>query len=123
MKRLLIIVMILLCGTCMAQSKKASKNPTQTAVINIPGWCCKSLNPTITNTLAYEKGVTKWDLDQPNKKLTITFNPKKTSPEKVEKALAENGVRTEHFKPNPRAIKDLPKCCQPAAKGENSHCK
>lgn len=116
MKKLIIILLVLACGTCMAQNKKGTK----TADINIPGYCCNGLNATIEKTLAYEKGVVEWKLDKDHKKVTITYKEGKTTPDKVEKALSENGVRTEHYKANPKAIPHLPKCCQPAAKGEGS---
>ena len=114
MKRLIIILLVLACGTCFAQNKKGTK----TATINIPGYCCHGLDATIENTLAYEPGVTSWKLNKDGKCVVITYKEGKTTPDKVEKALAQNGVRVEHYKPNPKAISKLPKCCQPAARGE-----
>lgn len=120
MKKILFLLLVIaISGTSFAQKKKDVK----TAIINIPGWCCHSLDPTIENTLAYENGVTDWKLDKDKKQVTITYKEGKTTPDKVEKALAQNGVRTQNYKPNPKAITKLPKCCQPAARGENPNCK
>lgn len=118
MKRTFVIILfVVLCGTTMfAQSKKNTK----TAEISIPGYCCNGLNATIEKTLAYERGVVEWTLHQDKKSVTVVYRDKKTNPQKIEKALAENGVRTANFEPNPRAIEKLPKCCQPAARGEKS---
>lgn len=118
MKRTFVIILfVVLCGTTMfAQSKKNTK----TAEISIPGYCCNGLNATIEKTLAYERGVVEWTLHQDKKSVTVVYRDSKTNPQKIEKALAENGVRTVNFKPNPRAIEKLPKCCQPAARGEKS---
>ena len=117
MKKIAIIMsLIVLCGTtAMAQKKSPSE---QSATIKIPSYCCNGLTKTIENTLAYEKGVVKWSLDQPNKQITVVYKDNKTNPQKIEKALANNGVMTEHEQPNPKAIDRLPACCRPAARGE-----
>lgn len=120
MKRFVIILLVMACcGSCFAQKKKNTK----TVELQLPGYCCKKLNPTIENTLAYEKGVVEWTLDRDNKKVTVTYKEGKTTPDTIEKALARNGVRTQHYEANPKMISKLPACCQPAAKGEPSHCK
>jgi len=112
-----LLIALMICGVASAQ-KKNSNN--KTAEIAIPGYCCKGLNATIEKTLAYERGVVEWTLHQDKKSVTVVYKDGKTSPEKIEKALAENGVRTANCKPNPRAIEKLPACCQPAARGEAS---
>jgi len=123
MKRLTLLILLLaaFCGGVNAQGKKLPAD-AKTAVISIPGYCCKGLNATIEKTLAYERGVVSWTLNLEQKNVSVVYRSKKTDPEKIEKALSENGVRTEHFAANPRAIKDLPKCCQPAARGQEANC-
>lgn len=123
MKRLTLLILLLaaFCGGVNAQGKKLPAD-AKTAVISIPGYCCKGLNATIEKTLAYERGVVSWTLNLEQKNVSVVYRSKKTDPGKIEKALSENGVRTEHFAANPRAIKDLPKCCQPAARGQEANC-
>lgn len=115
------IILMVLCLTltfgAAAQSGKKTKN-TQSADILLPGWCCKSLVPTIENTLAYESGVVSWTLDQASKTVTVVYYNSKTNPDKIEKALSKNGILTEHYKAHPRGLKKLPKCCQPSNSGE-----
>ena len=119
MKKIIVLVIIsMLCGNAAFAQKKASKN--KTAEISIPGYCCKGLNATIEKTLAYERGVESWTLNLEKKSVTVIYREDKTNPDKIEKALAANGVRTANAKPNPRAIEKLPACCQPAARGEAS---
>ena len=120
MKRRIIIVLAMLFSSSFCQAQKKQEKGTVKAEIAIPGYCCKGLNATIERTLAYEKGVVEWTLNQEKKSVTVFYKESKTSPAKIEKALAENGVRTAHEKPNPRAIPKLPACCQPAARGESS---
>ena len=115
---IMLVVAVVCCSTASAQNK-TGKN-TKTADISIPGYCCKGLNATIEKTLAYERGVVEWTLHQDKKSVTVVYKEGKTDPAKIEKALAANGVRTANEKPNPRAIEKLPKCCQPAARGEAS---
>jgi len=127
MKKLTFLLLLLaaMCGGVSAQSVVQGKKlpaDAKTAVIAIPGYCCKGLNATIEKTLAYERGVVSWTLSPEQKNISVVYRSKKTNPEKIEKALSENGVRTQHFAANSRAIKDLPKCCQPAARGEVTNC-
>ena len=128
MKRFILLTLLLAAigGSVSAQNKAQEKKlpaDAKTVQLTIPGYCCKGLNATIENTLAYEKGVVSWTLNQEQKQVTVVYRSKKTTPEKIEKALSDNGVRTEHYAANPRAIKDLPKCCQPAARGEEGNYK
>ena len=125
MKKLAFLILLLAAflGGVNAQGKQKELPPdAKSAQISIPGYCCKGLNATIENTLAYERGVISWTLDPELKNVSVLYRSKKTNPDKIEKALSENGVRTEHYAANPRAIKDLPKCCQPAARGEEKGC-
>ena len=125
MKKIAFLILLLtaICGSMSAQSMQKELPPdAKTTQIAIPGYCCKGLNATIENTLAYERGVISWTLDPEHKIVSVLYRSKKTTPDKIEKALSENGVRTEHYAANPRAIKDLPKCCQPAARGEDASC-
>ncbi len=119
MKKLLVITLLSILFATPAFAQKKNKN-TQTVEISIPGYCCKGLNATIENTLAYERGVVKWTLNLEKKSVTVVYREDKTNPSKIEKALAANGVRTANEKPDPRAIEKLPPCCRPAARGEKS---
>ena len=114
---LLVALSLLFVGTAFAQKKNPNNRTTE---ISIPGYCCKGLNATIERTLAYERGVVEWTLNLDKKSVTVVYRDGKTTPEKIEKALAANGVRTANQKTNPRAIEKLPACCQPAARGEAS---
>ena len=119
MKKLLVITLLSILFATPAFAQKKNKN-TQTVEISIPGYCCKGLNATIEKTLAYERGVVEWTLNLDKKSVTVVYREGKTTPAKIEKALAANGVRTANETPNPRAIEKLPACCQPAARGEAS---
>lgn len=123
MKKIAFVLILLVATSCcaMAQQKKLPAD-ADSATISLPGWCCKSLIPTIENTLAYERGVISWSLHHDRKQVVVVYRSKKTNPDKIEKALSENGVLTEHYAANPRAVNDLPKCCQPSNRGGESSC-
>lgn len=56
------------------------------------------------------KGVKKSELDLTTKVITVEYNPKKTSPEKIRKAISEIGYDADAVKANNRASKTLPHC-------------
>ena len=120
MKKHIFFLSLIICFSGVAFAQKKEAKNTKSVEISIPGYCCKGLNATIEKTLAYERGVVEWTLHQDKKSVTVVYREGKTDAVKIEKALAANGVRTANEKPNPRAIEKLPKCCQPAARGEAS---
>jgi len=117
-QKLIVLLALLMCvGITAAQSK--GHGSKRTVTISIPGYCCKGLNATIEKTLAYEKGVVSWTLHKEQKSVEVVYREGKTTPRKIAKSLAANGVRVEGETPNPKAISKLPACCQPAARGED----
>lgn len=119
MKKNILILFLAIC-CCIPAFAQKKDTKSKTTEISIPGYCCKGLNATIEKTLAYERGVVEWTLNLDKKSVTVVYREGKTTPAKIEKALAANGVRTANETPNPRAIEKLPACCQPAARGEAS---
>jgi mercuric ion binding protein len=82
---------------------------TQTATIKVYGECgmCRS---RIEKT-AKATGATKASWEEDNKELTVTFDARKTSAAKIEKALAGKGHDTEHETATKAAYDKLPECC------------
>ena len=76
----------------------------------------------IGDVLAYEKGVESFQINPVTKSVIVTFKEKKTSQEKIEKALAKSGFETPNFEANKRMIEKLPTCCKNTAKGLESNC-
>lgn len=117
MKKILIVaVFMAFCANLMAQT---TNDEISSAVISLPKYCCKMGHPTIENALAYTKGVTEWQINPEAKCVMVSYNTKKISVEKIEKALAKAGIETENQKANKRAIEKLPGCCKRTAKGES----
>lgn len=74
---------------------------------------CDMCKKRIEKEVSLMKGVKKAELDLETKVLTVEYNPKKTSPEKIRKVLSDLGYDADDVKANNRATKELPHCCQP----------
>ena len=95
---------ILLLGTgAFASGKKTEK-------INVAGACGMCTSRIEKAALAVD-GVKKADYDLKAKQLSVTFNEKVTSTEKIEKAMAAVGHDTDHFKADDAVYSKLPGCC------------
>ncbi len=79
---------------------------------------CKMCKKTIETALASEKGIKKSELDVKSKIVTVNYNSKETTPEKIRKAIAEAGYDADDVSADPKAYKKLEKCCQ---KGKEVH--
>ncbi|GAA4301388.1 heavy metal-associated domain-containing protein [Nibribacter koreensis] len=73
---------------------------------------CGMCKATIEKGLAYEKGVQKAVLDENTKIVTVTYDAKKTSPEKLKKAVNELGYDADDSPATPRAYDRLDACCK-----------
>ena len=86
---------------------------TNTAEIKITtSAVCETCKKTIEQALAFEKGVKKSVLDLTTKVVTVTYNPKKTTPEKIKLAISNAGYDADEVKANPKAYKKLEECCK-----------
>lgn len=60
-------------------------------VINCPGVHCSSCAKKISENIAFEKGVKGLEVSLSNKTVKITYDAKKTNPEKLKEALRKLG--------------------------------
>jgi copper chaperone CopZ len=65
----------------------------------------------IEKEVSLMKGVKKATLDLDTKILTVEYNAKKTSPDKIRKVISDIGYDADDVKANNRSQKDLPACC------------
>ena len=73
---------------------------------------CEMCKETIEKELAFEKGVKKSTLDVPSKIVTVVYNPDKTTPEKIRKAISNAGYDADEIPANPKSYKKLDACCK-----------
>lgn len=58
---------------------------------------CENCVAKIEKNIAFEKGVKDMEVDLKTKTVTIAYKEKKTTPEKLEKAIGELGFKTERI--------------------------
>ena len=73
---------------------------------------CESCKKRIENNMAFAKGVKKVSLDVDTKVLTLTYDKKKTSTEKLKKSVAKIGYDADELPADKKAYDKLPKCCK-----------
>ena len=103
---ILSIMLFFLVGTVTSFAQK-----TKTEKIKVSGNCglCKT---RIQNTAMSVDGVTAANWNQETKVLQVSFDPAKTSNDKIQLAIAKAGHDTENHKAPAEAYNKLPKCCQ-----------
>lgn len=106
MKKLLSIILLLMCSYAFAQNKKSTVLVIKTSAE------CDQCKKRIESNLMYEKGVKFCKLDVPSKNLTVTYNPEKIQPEQLKKAISKLGYDADELKADSLAYSKLPECCK-----------
>lgn len=104
MKKLsMIIALVVMSMIAYAQVEKVE---IKTSAI------CGMCKEAIERDLAFEKGVKSSDLDLETKVITVEFNSKKTSPDKIRERITKVGYNADSQKRDPKAYEKLPFCCK-----------
>lgn len=104
-KILLTLTMILAIGFgSMAQTLKTEK-------IKVYG-NCGSCEKRIDKAASSVAGVSKASWDKETMMLEVTYDPAKTSVDKIQTAVAKVGHDTDGVKADDKTYAGLPKCCQ-----------
>jgi copper chaperone CopZ len=74
---------------------------------------CEMCKKTLESQVGKMTGVKKVEFDIDTKMLTVEYNAKKISPEKIRNAIASLGYDADDVKANNRVQRSLPGCCQP----------
>ncbi len=106
-----VLLFTLLGGALRGQTSAKPGAITETIVLNTSAQCdmCKA---RIEGKLNEAKGVRMASLDIRSRKLTVKYNPEKTSAEEIRKTVALLGYDADDQKADPEAHKNLPPCCQ-----------
>lgn len=104
MKTLIIIFSLICSMNMMAQST------IQTTTISVKGNCdeCKERIENASDI----KGVKTSNWDEELQAITVTFDSKKVTAEKIEAAIAKSGHKTTHHEADLKAYNGLPSCCK-----------
>ena len=76
---------------------------------------CGMCKKRIERDLGVSKGIVSSSLDLTDKVVTITYNTKKTNPEKIKAVIAKIGYDADEVVANQKSHDALPGCCQKTA--------
>lgn len=113
MKKVITIMMIciaVLANSLNAQEKKEAKKLEELKIKTSSQ--CSMCKETIEKAMAFEKGVKTSELNLKTKILTVTYNPAKTTADKIRLAIGKVGYDADDVKADEAAYHKLPKCCQ-----------
>jgi copper chaperone CopZ len=104
----IVITVFLMC------SYQGNAQNTKTVKFHTSAQCgmCKS---TIENALSYKPGIQFAELSMEDMFLTVKFKTKKTDEDAVKKMVSDIGYSAGDLKADEKAMRELPKCCQPGA--------
>lgn len=111
----LILGLFFTFGSVVAQNSKS-----ETINIKVSSQCemCKE---TIEKALAFEKGVTKSNVDLEKDEVEVTYKPNRTTPETIKKAISLAGYDADEVAADPKAYKKLADCCKKPEDREHDH--
>tara|TARA_R110002050_G_C8962575_1_gene514666 strand:- start:13617 stop:13961 length:345 start_codon:yes stop_codon:yes gene_type:complete len=73
---------------------------------------CEMCKETIEKKMAFEKGVKSAVLDVESSVLTVVYNPKKTNPDLIKKAVNMAGYDADEMPADPKSYDKLHSCCK-----------
>ena len=101
-------LMIIIAFAAFSVTAKAQTVKVEITTSAICGMC----KNTIERDLAFEKGVKTAELDLETKVLTVEYNSKKTTPDKIRTRITKVGYNADDKERDPKAYAKLPACCQ-----------
>ena len=90
-------LVLFLCLTLNAQNVPQKTNKSETAVFTV-GMHCESCKKRIENNIGFEKGVKDLQADLKVQTVTIKYDPRKTTAEKLQEAIRKLGYSCEVVK-------------------------
>lgn len=103
------VLALLILSSAMLFAQKAPKG---TPLIMKTSGQCEMCKDRLETAFAYEKGVYSSSFDIETKEFTVYYNPKKTDPDKIRKAVNAVGYDADDTKADPKAYSKLPGCCK-----------
>lgn len=109
------ILFILISFCFLVISTAAQKQ--KSVVIKTKIYCdhcrqCETCGIVFLKTLPFESGIKKVELDEKKMELTVLYNPKKISPEKIRTAISKLGYDADDIPADKAAYEKLDGCCK-----------
>ncbi len=73
---------------------------------------CDECKERIEKALSFEKGIKKAEVNLQNFAVTVTYNPEKTTPQKIKEAISKSGYDADDVKADGKSYEALPGCCK-----------
>ncbi len=102
----IILIALFIGASFNAKAQKAEELKLKTSAV------CAMCKMKLESGLSEQKGVKLASLDLESNILTVRYNPKKTSPEKIKTKVISIGYDANDLKADAGAYKALPGCCQ-----------
>ena len=91
---------------------KSQDNPNSAEIKIKTSAVCGMCKETIESNLVFEKGIKKSSLDVKVGILTVIYNPKKTTPEKIRLSVSKLGYDADEIPADEKAYNKLSSCCK-----------
>lgn len=110
--RILIPCILFLFFSAAAIAEGPKKITVKTKIYCNHCTACETCGFLFLNTLAFENGIKKVELDEKEMLVTILYNPKRTSPEKIRTAISKLGYDADDIPADRAAYEKLDGCCK-----------
>ena len=100
------LLMLLPAFALHAQSSKLDSIAIHTSAV------CDMCVVTIESEMIYEKGVKKVHVDLDSKMISVHYDPRRTGPDALRKAVTKLGYYADDMPGDAKAKAALPECCQ-----------
>jgi periplasmic mercuric ion binding protein len=107
----ILVVLTIAFAKAQQADSASTKNNIQTIVIKTSA-VCEMCKDRIEKAMAYEKGVKSSSLVVDTKLLTVTFDTRKTSIDKIKKSVSQAGYDADEILADPKAYENLDACCK-----------
>lgn len=91
---------------------KSQDNPNSAEIKIKTSAVCGMCKETIESNLIFEKGIKILSLDVKSGILNVTYNPQKTTPEKIRLAISKLGYDADEIQADEKAYNKLSTCCK-----------
>ncbi|MCX6285944.1 MAG: heavy metal-associated domain-containing protein [Bacteroidetes bacterium] len=103
---IMLFAFMLASASAFSQEKKPETIKIKTSAV------CDMCKDRIEQGMAFEKGVKNVVLDVDTKIVSITYNPSKTTPDDLRKAISKLGYDADNVVADKAAYAKLPACCK-----------
>lgn len=105
-----LVLGLLLAGNLFGFSEEPKVVKVKTSAI------CEMCKARIEKNLGFSKGVKDANLDLNDKVVTVTFDPGKTTEEKILQTISKTGYDANLVPADPKGYDKLPSCCKKDSK-------